>query len=56
VSRTIIVGAGEVGSSLAEMLSKERHDVTVVDMSEARLDAVQELGDVQTLEGHGASQ
>jgi trk system potassium uptake protein TrkA len=53
---TIIIGAGEVGSSLAAMLSGEGRDVVVVDVSDDRLQQVLEKGDVQTLKGHGASQ
>src|SRR2546429_8592364 len=33
--RTVIVGCGRVGSSLARQLSEEGDDVTVVDFSEA---------------------
>ena len=33
--KIIIIGDGKVGYSLAENLSKENHDVTIIDNSEA---------------------
>lgn len=35
--RIIIVGCGKVGSALAEQLSADGHDLTLVDQSERRL-------------------
>ncbi len=51
----IIIGAGKVGFSLAEMLSSEEHDVIVVDVDPERVDAVNEKLDVQVVIGNGAS-
>ncbi len=53
--RIIIVGAGEVGYHVAERLSKEQHDVVVVDLLPERLDYVQNHIDVAIIEGSGAS-
>ena len=36
--RIIIVGCGKVGSALAEQLSAEGHELTLIDLSERRLD------------------
>ena len=35
--KIIIVGAGEVGSHLAKLLSKENQDVILVDSNESKL-------------------
>ena len=36
--KIIIAGAGEVGSHLAKMLSGEDNEITVIDISQERLD------------------
>lgn len=51
----VIVGAGEVGYHVAERLSREQHDVVVVDTNPDRLDYVQSHLDVAVREGSGAS-
>jgi trk system potassium uptake protein TrkA len=53
--RVVIVGAGEVGYHVADRLSKEQHDVVVVDVEPGRLDYVQSHLDVAVVEGSGAS-
>jgi len=50
----IIIGAGNVGTNIADYLSKEGHDITVIDESKDRLREVGELMDVATLNGHAA--
>lgn len=52
--RVIIIGAGEVGMELAAKLSREDHDVTVIDKSPAILDRLNTL-DVLTIVGNGAT-
>ncbi|MBU1239710.1 Trk system potassium transporter TrkA [Myxococcota bacterium] len=49
----IIVGAGEVGSALAGKLSREGHDVTVVESGREKLELLQERFDVQGVLGSG---
>lgn len=49
--KIVIAGAGEVGSHLAKMLSEERHDITVIDDSEKRLDSLSATADLITIEG-----
>lgn len=49
----IVVGAGEVGSYLAERLSREGHDVVVIDPDGRRLADAAERLDVLTLAGSG---
>jgi trk system potassium uptake protein TrkA len=51
----IVVGAGEVGSYVAERLSKEGHDVAVVELDAQRLRAVEERIDVLAVQGSGTS-
>ncbi len=53
--RIIVVGAGEVGYHVAERLSNEKHEVTVVDTDADRLDYVQSHLDVAVVQGSGAS-
>ncbi|MFO7588679.1 MAG: Trk system potassium transporter TrkA [Gemmatimonadota bacterium] len=53
--RIIIVGAGEVGYHVAERLSRERHDVVVVDVDRDRLDYVESHLDVAVVEGSGVN-
>jgi trk system potassium uptake protein len=52
--RIFIIGAGQVGSTIVEALHEE-HDLTVVDLDRARLDALSSRFDVGTAEGDGAS-
>lgn len=49
----IIVGAGEVGHHLADILSRERHAVSVVDPDPAKARRMTESLDVQALVGDG---
>jgi trk system potassium uptake protein TrkA len=49
--RIVIAGAGEVGSHLAELLSNERHQITVVDHEENRLRNIASIADVITVDG-----
>lgn len=51
----IIIGCGKVGSTLAEQLSAENHDIVIIDLLEQRLEAVANAYDVMTLTGNGAS-
>lgn len=53
--KAIIIGAGKLGFSIAQILSEEGHDVVVVDLREERLDIIVEHLDIQTQEGSGAS-
>src|SRR3970040_1188222 len=51
----IIIGAGAVGSYLAERLSAEGQDVIVIDDNEHRAAELQEQIDALVLVGNGAS-
>lgn len=52
--KIIILGGNQVGGALAEQLSKEGHDVTVVDIDANRLDELQTHLDIRTILGHAA--
>ena len=43
--RIVIIGAGKLGYSIAELLSKEQYDIVVVDQNEARLETVKDTLD-----------
>ncbi len=49
----VIVGAGEVGYHLADILSREAHRVSVVDPSPVQAGRLRDALDVQVLEGDG---
>ncbi|VEG91959.1 Trk system potassium transporter TrkA [Legionella spiritensis] len=49
--RIVILGAGEVGGTLARNLARENNDVTVVDLDENRLRELQHRLDIQTVPG-----
>lgn len=53
--KIVIAGAGEVGSHLAKMLSSEANNITVLDISPERLNALTETADVLTVEGNPSS-
>jgi trk system potassium uptake protein len=53
--RVFIVGAGEVGFNTAVMLSREGHDVVVVEQNEALAERATEHLDALVLHGNGAS-
>lgn len=49
--KIIILGAGQVGGTLAEHLANEQNDITVVDVDADRLRALQERLDIGTVTG-----
>ena len=51
----VIAGAGEVGSHLAKLLSREANDITIIDGDESRLEKLSELADVVTVLGDPTS-
>lgn len=53
--RIVIVGDGKVGSTLAAELSKEDHDVVVIDRNAAVLKALVDQADVSAVVGNGAT-
>lgn len=51
----IVVGCGTVGQTLVEQLSKENHDITVIDFNAEKIRAVTNQYDVLGVVGNGAS-
>ena len=52
--KIVVVGAGEVGFSVASSLSQEGHDVTVVESDEERAAKVENELDVMVVRGNGS--
>lgn len=53
--KIIIVGAGKIGSTLAEQLAREGHDITIIDQKK---ESIEELGsklDIMVIEGNGVA-
>lgn len=53
--RTVIIGAGEVGSNTARMLSGEGHDVVLIEQDETLVERASEQLDALVIHGNGAS-
>ena len=53
--KIIIIGDGKIGSVLAEQLSREAHEVTLIDRSGTPLEQSNKDLDVMVLEGNGTS-
>ena len=53
--RIVVVGAGKLGYSIAELLSKEAFDVVVVDQDADQLEGPKNTLDVLTIHANGAS-
>ena len=51
----IIVGDGKVGYALAQYLSKDGHDITILDRSQQALTRASETLDVMCVRGNGAN-
>ncbi len=49
--KIIILGAGQVGGTLAENLANEENDITVVDTNASRLRELQDKIDIRTIQG-----
>ena len=52
--KIIILGAGQVGSSVAATLASERNDITIVDTDEPRLSELRDRLDIRTVIGRGS--
>jgi len=54
VVNIIIVGAGQVGTTLAEHLTAEDNDITIIDINAKCLNTLQERLDIRTIIGNGS--
>ncbi|MBI2319028.1 MAG: Trk system potassium transporter TrkA, partial [Betaproteobacteria bacterium] len=52
--KIVILGAGQVGSTVAETLVSEQNDITVVDVNPDRLRALQDRLDLRTVAGNAS--
>lgn len=52
--KIIILGAGQVGGTLAENLVGENNDITIVDSDKNKLRSLQDKYDLRVVVGHGA--
>lgn len=52
--KIIILGAGQVGGTLAENLADEKNDITIIDTDAPRLRELQDTIDVKTICGQGS--
>ncbi|HQW57932.1 MAG TPA: NAD-binding protein, partial [Gammaproteobacteria bacterium] len=52
--KIIILGAGQVGTTLAEHLATEHNDITIIDINGERLRSLQKRMDILTIAGNAA--
>ncbi len=53
--KIIIVGCGKVGQTLLDRLSKENHDIIIIDKNQSTLDTLTNMYDIMGIKGNGAS-
>ena len=53
--KIIIVGCGKVGTTLAEQLNRENHDITLIDCDSEALQSISDSTDVMSVTGNGAA-
>ena len=53
--KIVVLGAGQVGSTVAHSLSSEDNDITVVDTDAAHLKSLQDILDIRGVHGHARS-
>ena len=53
--RIILIGAGKVGHILADRLTAEEHDVTIIDRNDEVIERCQDSLDVMCIKGNGAN-
>ena len=53
--RIVVIDAGKLGYSVAQLLAQEQHDVVVIEQDEARREVVKNSLDVLTIGANGAS-
>ncbi|NMA52580.1 MAG: Trk system potassium transporter TrkA [Peptococcaceae bacterium] len=53
--KVIIIGAGKVGYSMAQLLSAENHDVTIIEQNPQRVQILEDNLDVRVIAGSGSS-
>jgi len=51
----VILGAGNLGSYVAAILTGEEHNVTLIDQDSKTLEKISREIDIATIQGHGAT-
>jgi trk system potassium uptake protein TrkA len=54
--KIVVIGAGEVGFNLVKALSKDKFDITIIDIDEEKCQRITNTMDVRGIVGDGASQ
>ena len=54
--KIVVIGVGEVGFNLVKALSKEKFDITIIDINEEKCQRITNTMDVRGIVGDGASQ
>ncbi len=52
--KIIVLGAGKVGAGLAEYLINENNEITLIDLDNTKLHAIQNRYDIKIVKGHGS--
>lgn len=55
MKKIAVLGGGQVGSSLAKILTDDGNDITLVDINSSVLEDLQEDNDIKTIHGNGSS-
>ena len=53
--KIVVIGVGEVGFNLVKALSKEKFDITIIDIDEEKCQRITNTMDVRGIVGDGAS-
>ena len=53
--KIIIIGSGKLGRTLAEQLTRENHEITIIDKNESRVQNVVDRLDIMGIHGNGAT-
>jgi len=55
MKKIAVLGGGQVGSSLAKILTDDGNDITLIDNNLSTLENIQEENDIKTIHGNASS-
>ena len=55
MKKIAVLGGGQVGSSVAKILTDDGNDITLVDSNASVLEALQDDNDIKTIQGNASS-
>ena len=55
MKKIAVLGGGQVGSSLAKILTDDGNDITLIDTDLSVIEALQEDNDIKTIHGNASS-